>query len=202
MDSRINDVITFWFGTSPTPTREVMNRWFVKDPAFDDDIRSKFGSLRADGVAGKLSSWRGAARGELALLVLIDQFSRNLFRDDPRAFAADPVALAIARDLLASDRARELTFIQRVVALLPFEHAEDRSAQVEGIAAFETLLADAKASGADAATVAMIASGLEYAHKHSDIVDKFGRFPHRNAALGRASTPDELAFLEMPGSRF
>jgi len=200
MDARIDEVIEVWFGAGPAPTAETFQRWFTKDPAFDDELRAKFGSLHADAAAGTLDRWRQTARGELALIILLDQLSRNLFRDDRRAFATDDVALSLARDLLGSGRARELTVYQRMVALLPFEHAENRDAQAEGVAAFSTLLDEARVS--DPAAVEMLTGALSYAEKHRDIIEKFGRFPHRNGVLGRTSSALELAFLATPGSGF
>lgn len=200
MDARIDEVIEAWFGADPAPTKEIYQRWFTRSAAFDDELRAKFGPLHADAAAGTLDRWRESARGVLALIVLLDQISRNLYRDDRRAYANDDVALSLARDLLGSGRARELTLYQRMIALLPFEHAEDRDAQAEGVAAFSTLADEARAT--DPAAAEMITNALKYAEKHRDIVAKFGRFPHRNAVLGRTSSVEELAFLEQPGSSF
>lgn len=200
MDARIDEVIEAWFGPGPAPTKEVYQRWFTRSAAFDDELRTKFGSLHADAAAGTLDRWRESARGELALIVLLDQLSRNLYRDDRRAFANDDVALSLARDLLGSGRARELTPYQRMVALMPFQHAEDRDAQAEGVAAFSTLVDDTRATDPTAAE--MIGGALKFAEKHRDIVARFGRFPHRNDVLGRTSSVEELAFLEQPGSSF
>ncbi|HEU4613490.1 MAG TPA: DUF924 family protein [Kofleriaceae bacterium] len=191
----IDDVIEFWFGTEPEPTEETMRRWFVRDDAFDAEIRTRFGALHARAAAGGLTDWLATPRGTLALLIVLDQFSRNLYRDDARAFAQDGRALAIARELWFSGRARELTPIQRMFVLLPFEHAEDREIQREGVAAFEQLAAEPGAP-------AMLAVGLDYARRHAEVIERFGRFPHRNEVLGRESTPEERAFLQQPGSRF
>lgn len=202
MDPRIDEVLAFWFGEGPAPTPEIVRRWFVKDPALDDEIRRRFGALHAAAAAGELAHWRGTARGELALVVVLDQFSRNLFRDDPRAFASDASALAIAQALRTSGRVRELGFYQQMFTLLPYEHAEDRALQRACIAGFTELAAQARASGASADVIAMMDTALDYAHQHAAIIERFGRYPHRNAALGRASTPEEAAFLEQPGSSF
>ena len=200
MDARIDEVITTWFGPDPVPTKEITQRWFTRSAIFDDELRAKFGAMHADAAAGTLDRWRETVRGELALIVLLDQISRNLYRDDRRAFANDDVALSLARDLLGSGRARELTTYQRMVALMPFQHAENRDAQAEGVAALSTLHDEVSAADRDAAE--MVAGFLKYAEKHRDIVAKFGRFPHRNEVLGRTSSVEELAFLEQPGSRF
>ncbi len=200
MDARIDEVIEFWFGADAVPTKERYMRWFTKDPAFDDEIRARFGALQADAAAGTLDRWQETPRGELALLVLLDQMSRNLFRDDRRAFASDDVALSIAQNLLRSGRAKQLTTVQRAVALVPFEHAEDRAAQAEGVAGLSTLFDEAMKNDPDSAD--LVKNFLGYAEKHRDIVQRFGRFPHRNTVLGRTSSVEELAFLEEPGSSF
>jgi uncharacterized protein (DUF924 family) len=192
----VNDeVLTFWFGTEAQPTDATMRRWFMRDVAFDAQIRDRFGALHARAAAGGLQDWLGTARGELALLIVLDQFSRNLYRDDPRAFANDGRALAIANDLWFSGRARELPPLQRMFVLMPFQHSEDVSIQRAGVAEYEKLAAEPGAP-------AMLTSALDFARKHAEIIERFGRFPHRNDVLGRTSTPEELAFLEQPGSRF
>src|SRR5688572_298339 len=144
MDERIARVNEFWFGPAPIPSPAITRRWFTRDAELDNEIRRKFGDLHDEASAGGLEDWRGEAQGELALLVVLDQFSRNLYRDDKRAFANDARALGVASELLLSDRARELTDHQRMVALLPYEHAEDRATQAEGVAAFATLLEEAR----------------------------------------------------------
>jgi uncharacterized protein (DUF924 family) len=202
MDARVEQVIEFWFGDAPSPTSEIFQRWFSKDPAFDEEIRRRFGALHQEAYDDKLRAWHGHARGELALIVVLDQFSRNLFRDDPRAFACDHAALAIARELRRAGRARELSLHQQMVALLPFEHSEDRSTQCESVAAFTALLGEAREMRVGEDVIGMLAGALDYAKRHRDIIERFGRYPHRNAILGRASTAEELEFLKQPGSSF
>lgn len=202
MDARVDEVIEFWFGPAPSPTADIYERWFRKDPAFDEEIRRRFGALHAEAVDGRLAGWRGHARGELALIVVLDQFSRNLFRDDPRAFAADHEALAIARDLRRAGRSHELTFHQQMIALMPFQHAEDHATQVESVAAFDALVAEALELRAGEDVVGTLRGAADYARKHKEIIDRFGRYPHRNEVLGRPSTPEELEFLKQPDSRF
>lgn len=202
MDPRAEEVIEFWFGPAPTPTSEIFQRWFTKDPEFDDEIRRRFGALHADAYDDKLRHWHGHAWGELALIVVLDQFSRNMYRNDPRSFACDHAALALARELRRAGRARELSLHQQMVALLPFEHSEDRSTQGESVAAFTALLGEAKEMRVGDDVIGMLAGALDYAKRHRDIVDRFGRFPHRNAILGRASTAEEIEFLKLPGSGF
>lgn len=182
-DERIGEVIEFWFGHA--------DKWFVKEPAFDDEIRTRFGALQAEATAGAHDDWRGTPRGDLALLVLLDQFPRNLFRNDARSFTTDGKALAIAETMSRDG----LTPAQIMVSLLPYQHAEDLALQDKGIAAYEALVANNPGN-------AQLAGSLEFARKHREIIARFGRFPHRNLALGRESTPEELAFLTQPGSSF
>ncbi len=192
MDVRIDDVLELWFGDrSP----ETYRRWFVRDAAFDAEIRAKFGELQATAATGALDAWRSTARGALALVVLFDQFPRNLFRDDPRAFATDAKALGVTQELIASGRFTELPPVDRVIALMPLMHSEDRAVQRESVTQFEALAA---AHPGDA----MFANSADYAKKHAAIVERFGRFPHRNAVLGRESTAEETEFLKQRGSSF
>jgi len=190
----IDDILAFWFGDGKLDDK-TMQRWFRRDDAFDAQIREKFGALHAKAAAGGLLDWFGDPHGELALVLVLDQFSRNLYRDDPRAFAQDGRALAIANDLWFSGRAKTLTVPQRMFVLLPFQHSEDLSIQRTGVAEYEKLAAEPDAP-------AMLAMALDFAKQHAAIIERFGRFPHRNAVLGRESTPEERAFLEQPGSRF
>lgn len=200
MDERIEQVIETWFGPGAIPSQQIADRWFAKDPAFDDDLRTKLGPLQADAAAGLLDRWRESPRGELALIILLDQLPRNLYRDDRRAFLTDDVALSLARDVVASGRLRELPLIHRVFALMPFQHAETREAQHQGIGEYAALLDEARDKQPE--SLAMLQNVLSFAEKHRDIVEKFGRFPHRNGVLGRTSTVEELTFLEQPGSSF
>jgi uncharacterized protein (DUF924 family) len=184
-----DDVINFWFGDG---SHEATRRWFSRDPAFDAEVRTKFSALHAEASGGALDPWGATVRGALALIVLFDQFSRNMFRDDPRAFATDAPAVAITRELIASGRLGQLPIVQRSVALMPLMHSEERADQRESLVQFGKLAEEDPT----------YKSSLDYAQRHAAIVERFGRFPHRNAVLGRASTAEELAFLEQPGSRF
>lgn len=182
------EVLDFWFADATAPRAE----WFRKDPAFDARIRERFGPRVDEALAGRHDDWAGTPEGALALIVVLDQFTRNLFRDDPRAFAGDARALATARRLVAAGDDQRLPPLQRAFAYMPFEHAEDLAAQDEAVRLFTAL----------AARSPMHAEMLDYAHRHRDVIVRFGRFPHRNETLGRVSTPEELAFLQQPGSRF
>jgi uncharacterized protein (DUF924 family) len=202
MDPRVDDVLVTWFGIDPIPSPDIIARWYRKDPGFDDELRARFFELYEEARRGELDVWRSHPHSEMALLVTLDQFPRNFFRDSPQAFATDPIALGLARDLLSPESASQLTFHQRAVAMLPFQHAEDRAAQAEGVAGYEALLAEAKAANLPPAAINGLTQALEYARKHQVIVDRFGRFPHRNKVLGRDSTPEETEFLKQPGSSF
>jgi uncharacterized protein (DUF924 family) len=202
MDPRVDDVLVTWFGIDRIPPPDIAARWYRKDPGFDAELRARFFELYEEAARGELAAWRTHARSELALLVTLDQFPRNFFRDSPQAFATDGAALALARDLLASGRARELTYHQRAVAMLPFQHAEDRAAQAEGVAGYEALLAEATGSSQPEPVMTTLTQSLDYAKRHQVIIERFGRFPHRNRVLGRASTPEETEFLTQPGSSF
>ena len=179
-------VLRFWFGDASAARAE----WFRKDPDFDAQIRTRFGAVIEAALAG--ARFGDAPAERLAALIVLDQFTRNAFRDTPRAFAGDAAALALTLGLCERGEDQALPTWQRAFAYLPFEHAEDPAMQDRAVAAFDAL----------AAQQPQVASMLEYAHRHRDVIRRFGRFPHRNAILGRPSTADELAFLEQPGSRF
>jgi uncharacterized protein (DUF924 family) len=184
------EVIAFWFGEPPADRSRA--QWFRKDPAFDDEIRRRFGAAVEAALGGGLRHWSATPTGALARILLLDQFTRNMFRDTPRAFAGDAAALADARAFVARGDDRWLNGVMRQFAYLPFEHAEDRAAQAESLRLFDRLAAESP----------HLADVAEWARKHEDIIARFGRYPHRNAVLGRASTPEELAFLQQPGSSF
>jgi uncharacterized protein (DUF924 family) len=201
-DARIDDVIRFWFGAAGDSPDARMQRWFRPDPAFDAEIRTRFGALVDEAAAGKLTGWPATARGALALVLVLDQFPRNIFRGTARAFAHDPQALEAARSAIAEGHDRELGFLERMFLLLPFEHSEDRATQEESVAAYAALHAEAVAAGAPAGELQTLAGALDYAHRHKAIIDRFGRYPHRNAILERTSTGEEVDFLQQPGSSF
>ncbi|MBC7452189.1 MAG: DUF924 domain-containing protein [Massilia sp.] len=188
------DVLDFWFlPASNDGHGKARQAWFRKDAQFDAAIGARFGAAMAEALAGGLRDWDGeGAHGTLARIVLLDQFTRNAFRDTSAAFAGEGLALAAALDLEARGAARTLPALQRWFAYLPFEHAEDLHMQEKSVALFAEL----------AAGDAQFADALDYAHRHRDVIARFGRFPHRNAILGRASSAEELAFLRQPGSRF
>jgi uncharacterized protein (DUF924 family) len=180
-------VLDFWFGPPPLAPKAA---WFRKDPAFDETIRTRFSAVVEEALAGGLD-WPGP-RGTLARILVLDQFPRNLFRGQARAFAGDARALALALGLIDSGEHLALHPLERWFVYLPLEHAEDLPMQDRSVALFTALGAEAPA----------MADALDYAVRHRDVIQRFGRFPHRNPALGRASTAGELAYLTTPGSGF
>lgn len=185
-------VLDFWFGTPGARGYGAERKeWFVKKPAFDAQIRARFQALHARAHAGACAAWRDNPSSLLALIIVLDQFSRNMYRDTPAAFASDPAALAAARLMIANGWDARLMPAARHFVYLPFEHSEDLAAQEESMRLFAAAAVDPDKD-----------EGVDWARKHHDIIRRFGRFPHRNAILGRPSTPEELAFLKQPGSRF
>ena len=197
-----DDVLDFWFGDSLAQGWPVVPRkplWFGSDPAVDDTIHRRFGPLVAQALAGGLTEWESQARTRLALLVLLDQFTRNLHRGRAEAFAGDTRAARLALQTLDDGLHRTLPPIGQVFVFMPLMHAEDLALQDRCIRCFQDLLDITP----DDHTVARadLESHLQFARLHRDIVLRFGRFPHRNAALGRRSTDEETAFL-VDGPRF
>ncbi len=190
------DVLDFWFGPTPlAPRRE----WFVKSDEFDDDIRQRFGALVETALAGGLA-WGDDTGSQVAELIVLDQFTRNLFRDQARAFAGDARARTIAMGLIDSGAHLTLHPLQRWFVYMPLEHAEELALQDRSVALFEALFGALVQEGAAHADA--VKGALDYAYKHRDVIQQFGRFPHRNAALGRTSTAAEVAYLAQPGSGF
>ncbi|MGE3724802.1 MAG: DUF924 family protein [Candidatus Sericytochromatia bacterium] len=190
----IQKVLDFWFaGNQATQIR----RWFSANPEFDQSIRSELGTLHAQAAAGDLAEWETSPEGCLALLILLDQCSRNLFRGSGQAFAWDAQALKLAKALCASGGDQTLPALARLFVYLPFEHSEALEDQDQAVSCLQALQAQAP-SGLEGA----IDSFVDYAFKHREVIQRFGRFPHRNARLGRPSSPEEMNFLSQPGSSF
>jgi uncharacterized protein (DUF924 family) len=181
-----DDVLDFWFDGNPTRHRDL---WFKQDPTFDTEC-GRFAETLQAARAGRLDHWSDTARGMLALIIVLDQFSRNLHRGSADSYAADAQARTLARDAVARGFDRALHPVERSFVYLPFEHSEEFADQDESVRLFEIL------------RLARGDSTVEYAYRHRDVVRRFGRFPHRNAVLGRESTPDELRYLAEPGAGF
>ena len=177
MSASAGEVLSFWHEAGP-------DRWFNKDAGFDETIRQRFLDTYEAAAAGKFSNWEQSAEGSLALLILLDQFPRNMFRGDARAFATDPLARAIAAGGIIRGFDAQVPAEMRGFFYLPFEHSEDLADQERGIA-FHNAIGDL--------------DGVKWAELHADIIRRFGRFPHRNAVLGRTTTPEEQAFLDGGG---
>ena len=175
------DVLNFWFNESGP------NQWFAKDAAFDALIRQRFSATHATCARGERWQWRDHAAGRLAEVIVLDQFSRNMFRDQPESFACDPMALVLAQEAVRVGADQALPVTQRAFLYLPYMHSESLRVHAEA----EHLFAQ---PGLEA--------NLKYERMHKAILERFGRYPHRNAVLGRVSTAEELAFLQQPGSSF
>jgi uncharacterized protein (DUF924 family) len=185
-------ILAFWFAEGRNTPRKA---WFVTDAEFDAAIRDRFGALLNPAREGALDGWAERPAGALALLVLLDQFPRNLHRGSPQAFGSDAHARAMARQaVLARGLDRALTPTERVFLYLPFEHSEAMADQDLSVTLFEGLR--------DSAPHRAPGGAIDYAWRHHAVIRRFGRFPHRNAVLGRASTADERAYLAAPGAGF
>jgi uncharacterized protein (DUF924 family) len=188
------EVRDFWFGAPGSEAAgQKRKEWFVKSEAFDDEIKQRFGATVKQAIAGGLREWDAEGpQGVLARILVLDQFTRNAYRNKPESFAGDALALAAARQLADSGAHTQLPPLQRAFAYMPFEHAEDAFMQERAVELFTALAAEHP--GFD--------DMLDYAHRHRGVIARFGRFPHRNEILGRASTQQEIEFLRQPGSRF
>ncbi len=190
LDADAREVLRFWFGVPPE-YGSALKRWFEKDPAFDSRVRKQFLALHERLAAGGSADWLARRAECLAYIVVLDQFPRQMFRGEARAFAADALALRAARHATALAYDGAMLPVERLFIYLPFEHSEELEDQLRSCELNEPLAAFAETSDV-----------YRYALRHRDIVQRFGRFPHRNAALGRPSTPEEISFLKEPGSSF
>jgi len=181
MSTDYQEVLSFWFEEIDS------SLWWKKDDSFDGLIKDRFLSVHQQAVQCELFEWRVSPEGRLAEVIVLDQFSRNLFRESPQAFAADSLALALAQETISLGCDAELSPIERSFLYMPFMHSESMQIHEVAVGLFEK-------NG--------IQSNLEFEHKHRDIIVRFGRYPHRNALLKRASTAEEMEFLKQPGSSF
>lgn len=175
------DIIRFWFEDIDKKS------WFKKDPEFDQTLKQRFGELLSQAEKSELYSWRSSAHGRLAEIIVLDQFSRNLYRDSARAFASDPLALALAQEAVSQQLDDELNTDQCTFLYMPYMHSESALIHEVAVQLF-------KKNGKE--------DNLDYEMRHKAIIDRFGRYPHRNVVLGRESTAVELEFLQQPGSSF
>ena len=194
------DILAFWFegvADDPQAIAERSKLWFQSDPAFDRLCRERFGELHERTARGELDAWQETPRGALALVVVLDQFSRNIHRGTGAAFACDAKALACC--LHARERGFDdlLRPVERMFLYMPFQHTENRERQDESVRVWEALAASVEGELAE-----YFAGSIGHAREHRDIVHRFGRFPHRNAALGRDSTPEEQQYLDEGAPRY
>lgn len=188
-----NDILSFWFDRLPGESGPGNNRkvWFSKDPEFDRAILTRFQAVYERAAAEQLNFWQATPDGSLSLILLLDQFPRNMFRGQPRSFATDEQALAIAQQAITQRQDQQLIPVRRWFVYLPFMHSEILEHQGRSVELFRSLRDDPD-----------VASAFPYVEKHRDVIARFGRFPHRNAILNRATTPAEAEFLKQPGSSF
>jgi len=187
-----SEIYDYWFGAPGADGHgDVREFWFGGGPSVDSEIRQRFGSHYERAIAGEFESWKSEVRSAVSLIVLLDQFPRNIFRGDPRSFANDPMALNCARQLVEGPLHGELITVEKVFAYLPFEHSEDIEDQKKCVSLYEAMVAhDSKAEW------------IDFAVLHLEIIEQFGRFPHRNDILDRKNTPAEDAWLANSEQRF
>lgn len=193
-------LLDWWFGSAASASEVAAQRsglWFGYRAEQDAEARERFGELCAQAMAGGLQDWRGQAEGWLALILLLDQLPRMIHRGTPQAFAGDAQAQALVRQGLELGLEQQLPAIRQVFVYLVLEHAEELAAQNHAVERFQQLLQQCAPSEQK-----LFADYLDYAERHRQVIQRFGRFPHRNEVLGRSSSADELAFLQQPGSRF
>lgn len=191
------DIVGFWLGPSPNDldaAKKASGRWYTPDDQFDDEIRRKFSAAMAQARAGALSGWQETAEGALALVILLDQFTRNAYRGTSGAFSGDAMAREVATGALARGFDRVLPIPGRLLLYHPFEHSEDLEDQRRSVALFSGLAAASPSVWRE-----YIDSFVRYAHAHLEVIERFGRFPHRNEILGRENTPAEHEWLSTHG---
>lgn len=194
---RAQAVLAFWFGKPGDPDYGRYHKaWFIKNADFDDQIRQQFLTDTKKAAAGEYASWLATPDTAVALLLLLDQFPRNLYRGSALSFATDEHALKVAQHLVETGADKSLPPFYRFFIYLPFEHSETIAHQNRCVELMRALV-QAKPELSEE-----LKNGLDYATRHQEVIERFGRFPHRNEILGRQSTPAEKAFLEQPGSRF
>lgn len=199
--SEIDTVLNFWFGDGarrdPAEVAALSERWFAGGPRFDEEIRHRFDALWRRAAAGELDHWSETSTGRLALIIVLDQFSRNLARGTAAAFAQDAAACRLTLEGLAAEHDADLSPMERVFFLMPLQHAEDLAVQERSVVEYQRLCDEAPP-----AWRTPLAENLRYAHDHRDVIARFGRFPHRNQALGRTNTEEEQAYLDGGGERW
>lgn len=204
-DKRVREVLDFWFGELDAygrATPEVSARWSMKDPDFDREIRERFEGLWEQIVAGEKEAWLETAEGLVAYVVVLDQLSRNMFRGTAAMYASDAQCLRVALDAIERGVDREVVFAHRNFLYMPLMHSEDVAVQERCVALYEAWRDELADDFAGGEAKAEAARRVGYAVRHRDVVVRFGRYPHRNAIVGRPSTEEEVEFLKQPGSSF
>ena len=200
MDPKISEILSFWFGQSTGDDSAIgarMPMWFGSDPAVDQAIAEHFSVTAGEAAGGDLDRWGNSPQGALALIILLDQFPRNLERGTPGAFAQDDKALKLCIGGIKSRRVRDLSHIEQVFFMMPLQHSESRRVQLASVEQFEALLTRIPEARRE-----HFEGFAKYAHMHNDIVQRFGRFPHRNAIFGRPDTQEEKDYLAGNAPRF
>jgi uncharacterized protein (DUF924 family) len=196
-NDRVQAILSFWFGNPEDPGYgQYRKAWFSKDADFDVQIRQHFLADTQKAAAGEYAHWQTAPTSAVALLLLLDQFPRNLYRGCDRSFATDAQALKVAQHLVATGADKTLSPAYRFFVYVPFEHSEEIAQQNRCVELMTALIQEVPDIDPG------LKAGLDYAIRHQAVIEQFGRFPHRNEILNRPSTPAEIAFLEQPGSRF
>jgi uncharacterized protein (DUF924 family) len=198
--STVDEILNFWFGQALIDANALAHReqvWFRADPEFDREVKEKFGTDLESAINSDLSSWKNSPRARLAGIVLLDQFSRNVYRGTSKAFAGDRAALDLCMEGLARSEDQDLHPIERTFFYMPMQHSEQLAIQEQSVRKFAELL-----SHSPNEIRTYLQSSLQFAIEHRDIVKRFGRFPHRNKILGRQSTPEEQEFLRTEGKRY
>ncbi len=196
----VETILHYWFGSSDDDAKIIRGKsglWWKKNHEVDEEIRRRFEMVLEAELKNELTSWGNNPREQLTRILLLDQFPRNMYRDTAHAFACDERARRLAHAVLTQGTDRKLRPVERVFIYLPFEHSEDVQDQATSVRLFAALAEEVPATLKQA-----FQNFLDFAEKHKEIIDRFGRFPHRNALLGRDSTPEELEFLKGPGSSF
>lgn len=194
-----DEILQFWFGSGKDPyevEESISTRWFAGGDEFDAEIRERFGDHLDRAIRGDYDDWSETPRGRMALILIFDQFSRNIFRDSPRAWSQDLLAQRLTLEGLEEGVDQQLRPIERSFFYLPLEHAEDLHLQEMSVTRFKALANEAPDDSE------MLAGMVPYAVRHHEIIERFGRFPHRNEVIRRPTTPEEAKFLKEPNSSF
>ncbi|MBI5149158.1 MAG: DUF924 domain-containing protein [Candidatus Omnitrophica bacterium] len=203
--NRIQAILQFWFegvddSTPIDKSKRPFNKWFNAGKVLDQEIRERFESDLDSALIGEYKAWEESVTGALALILLYDQFTRNMYRDTPRIYTGDALARELTLRLTTGRKERTLDLIERTFIYMPLMHAEDLKSQKLSVQCFAGLVEESQKKNPD--NTHYYRYSLDYANRHCAIVERFGRFPHRNKILGRTSTPEEIEFLKKPGSGF